>query len=94
MKSSWLRDALSELDSWSCRDITFICTPAMDPSTRPTKGKHTQTPAQPTLRIHAAGTFGSTEMDYPNDREVLESFECLEDVSFTCVRVFETYAQR
>ncbi|KZV83487.1 Rad1-domain-containing protein [Exidia glandulosa HHB12029] len=82
MKSSWLRDALAELDSWSCRDITFIATPPKDGPSRPTKGKQTQA-ALPTLRIHAEGTFGSTEMDYPNDREVLESFECEGEVSFT-----------
>ena len=27
-------------------------------------------------------------MDYPNDKEVLESFECQEDVSFTWVKLW------
>lgn len=69
MKSSWLREALSEIDQ-SCDTLTIICTPAV-------AGKR-----QPSLRIHAVGSFGSTEMDYPNDREVLEVFECVERVSF------------
>jgi cell cycle checkpoint protein len=38
---------------------------------------------KPMLRIQATGTFGSTEMDYPNDRDVLETFECTESVSFS-----------
>ncbi|ELU44015.1 Rad1 domain-containing protein [Rhizoctonia solani AG-1 IA] len=69
MKSVWLREALSEIDQ-SCDTLTIICNP-------PGGGKK-----QSPLRIHAVGAFGSTEMDYPNDREVLELFECVERVSF------------
>ncbi|CAE6427393.1 unnamed protein product [Rhizoctonia solani] len=69
MKSVWLREALSEIDQ-SCDTLSIICNP-------PGGGKR-----QPPLRIHAVGAFGSTEMDYPNDREVLEVFECVERVSF------------
>ncbi|KAG9127107.1 ssDNA endodeoxyribonuclease [Ceratobasidium sp. 392] len=68
LNSSWLREALSEIDA-SCDTLTLICTP----------GGNRREPA---LRIHAVGSFGSTEMDYPNDREVLELFECVERVSF------------
>jgi len=39
--------------------------------------------AKPMLRIQATGTFGSTEMDYPNDRDVLETFECTRNVIFS-----------
>ncbi|KAJ6620299.1 Rad1/Rec1/Rad17 [Mycena sp. CBHHK59/15] len=81
LKSSWLRDALSELDP-SCDKLTFIGNP---PPTAAT-GKRPQLRAgneTPMLRIQAAGTFGSTEMDYPNDREVLETFECTRPVSFS-----------
>ncbi|KAJ3500861.1 hypothetical protein NLJ89_g9603 [Agrocybe chaxingu] len=40
-------------------------------------------PPRPMLRIQATGTFGSAEMDYPNDRDVLETFECVQTVSFS-----------
>ncbi|KAJ6606366.1 Rad1/Rec1/Rad17 [Mycena vulgaris] len=81
LKSSWLRDALSELDP-SCDKLTFIGNPPPVAS-----GKQRQEPraadGTPMLRIQAAGTFGSTEMDYPNDRDVLETFECTRPVSFS-----------
>ncbi|KAI6117591.1 Rad1/Rec1/Rad17 [Pisolithus croceorrhizus] len=68
--SSWLRDALSELDP-SCDKITFISNPVAE-----VRKAHRGMPAKPLFRIIATGTFGTTEMDYPNDREVLETFEC------------------
>ncbi|KAN0115911.1 Rad1/Rec1/Rad17 [Russula decolorans] len=79
LKSSWLRDALSEIDS-SCEKITLIGNPAEqgEPARRPRA-----TAATPVFRIHAEGAFGSTEMDYPNDREVLETVHCAEPVSFS-----------
>ncbi|KAH8834046.1 Rad1/Rec1/Rad17 [Flagelloscypha sp. PMI_526] len=76
LKSSWLRDALSELDP-SCHKLTFLGNPPNQADRRP------RATAAPVLRIHAAGDFGSTEMDYPNDREVLESVECVDPVRFT-----------
>ncbi|KIK90732.1 hypothetical protein PAXRUDRAFT_831448 [Paxillus rubicundulus Ve08.2h10] len=77
--SSWLRDALSELDP-SCEKITFIGNPALDVGSG-TGGRRgsaggTGGPSKPLFRITGSGTFGSTEMDYPNDKEVLEAFEC------------------
>ncbi|KAF7985018.1 hypothetical protein HWV62_10018 [Athelia sp. TMB] len=75
LKSSWLRDALSEIDP-SCDRLTFIANP---PGQQATGGSGTR--LKPILRIKAAGTFGSTEMDYPNDKEVLESFICTHAVS-------------
>lgn len=79
LKSSWLRDALSEIDP-SCDKLTLIGNPpAQDlPARRP---RAAATP--PIFRIHAEGAFGSTEMDYPNDREVLETVHCAEPVSFS-----------
>lgn len=72
--SSWLRDALSELDP-SYEKITFIGNPAGE------AGKAQRgIPAKPLFRIKASGAFGSTEMDYPNDREVLETFDCSHSV--------------
>ncbi|KAF8162854.1 Rad1/Rec1/Rad17 [Crassisporium funariophilum] len=91
LKSSWLRDALSELDP-SCEKLTFIGYPPPNPQEEPTRSNHTAGPttarqkqkaSKPMLRIQAGGTFGSTEMDYPNDRDVLETFECKKGVSFS-----------
>jgi len=76
LKSSWLRDALSELDP-SCDKLTIIGNPPTAHPSGTTGG------AKPMLRIQAAGTFGSTEMDYPNDKEVLESFTCTHTVAFS-----------
>ncbi|KAF8061634.1 Rad1/Rec1/Rad17 [Lyophyllum atratum] len=83
LKSSWLRDALSELDP-SFDKLTFIGNPPpeADASTSRQKQKSREI-WKPMLRIQAAGTFGSTEMDYPNDRDVLETFECTRSVRFS-----------
>ncbi|CAA7265340.1 unnamed protein product [Cyclocybe aegerita] len=90
LKSSWLRDALSELDP-SCEKLTFIGNPPTTPepqnaaaeNSRQKQPQRRVPPPRPMLRIQATGTFGSTEMDYPNDREVLETFECVQTVSFS-----------
>ncbi|KAF9501163.1 Rad1-domain-containing protein [Pleurotus eryngii] len=90
LKSSWLRDALSELDP-SCDKLTFIGNPPPDgvpPATsgRPSRNAEVSrgtSTSKPMLRIHADGAFGSTEMDYPNDRDVLETFECEQNVCFS-----------
>ncbi|KAI0373256.1 Rad1-domain-containing protein [Pilatotrama ljubarskyi] len=76
LKSSWLRDALSELDP-STEKLTIIGNPPAPP------GRAARSAAPPCLRLRAVGQFGSTEMDYPNDREVLETCECAQSVSFT-----------
>ncbi|KIO04091.1 hypothetical protein M404DRAFT_15595 [Pisolithus tinctorius Marx 270] len=70
VSSSWLRDALVELDP-SCDKITFVSNPVAE-----VRKAHRGMPAKPLFRIMATGSFGTTEMDYPNDREVLETFEC------------------
>ncbi|KAK0227976.1 Rad1/Rec1/Rad17 [Armillaria fumosa] len=82
LKSEWLRDALSELDP-SCEKLTFIGNPPPreDPSQKQ-KAK-SRVGLKPMLRIQATGTFGSTEMDYPNDRDVLETFDCAQTISFS-----------
>ncbi|KAJ7184396.1 Rad1/Rec1/Rad17 [Mycena filopes] len=86
LKSSWLRDALSELDP-SCDKLTFIGNPPPETANANANGRQRQQPraatATPMLRIQAAGTFGSTEMDYPDDRDVLETFECTRPVTFS-----------
>lgn len=76
LKSSWLHEALSELDP-SCEKLSFIGNPSASEDGR----AHRPTPSKPLFRIQAGGTFGSTEMDYPNDREVLETFECQRSVN-------------
>ncbi|KAL6308005.1 Rad1/Rec1/Rad17 [Sparassis latifolia] len=75
-RSSWLRDALSELDP-SCEKLTITGNPPPPP------GRAARASIQPRLRLQAAGTFGSTEMDYPSDKEVLETCECENTVSFS-----------
>ena len=74
-QSSWLRDALSELDP-STKTLTIIGNP---PPPQGRAARH----APLRLRLRAVGQYGSTEMDYPNDREVLESCECPVPVSFS-----------
>ncbi|PPQ99931.1 hypothetical protein CVT24_009566, partial [Panaeolus cyanescens] len=81
LKSSWLRDALSEFDP-ACEKLTFIGNPPVVENV-PQRRKRSAAMANPILRIQASGTFGSTEMDYPNDREVLENFECTEPTRFS-----------
>ncbi|KAF8522074.1 Rad1/Rec1/Rad17 [Hysterangium stoloniferum] len=80
LRSSWLRDAISELDP-SCDILTFSFMPPSEPPPGSVNGNR-KGPVKPTFRLSAEGTFGSTQMDYPNDREVLESFECLTPVKF------------
>ncbi|KAF9444331.1 Rad1-domain-containing protein [Macrolepiota fuliginosa MF-IS2] len=82
LKSSWFRDALSELDP-SCDKLTFVSNPP-EMTNNPRNGKQRKGSAtKPILRIKAGGNFGTTEMDYPNDRDVLESFECTRSISFS-----------
>ncbi|KAI0685681.1 Rad1-domain-containing protein [Cerioporus squamosus] len=75
LKSSWLREALSELDSTS-EKLTIICNP-------PPPGNRAVRNAPPCLRLRAVGQFGTTELDYPNDREVIETCECPQTISYT-----------
>ncbi|KAI0320312.1 Rad1/Rec1/Rad17 [Amylostereum chailletii] len=79
LKSSWLRDALSELDP-SCDKLTLIGNP---PTPAGNARAAARDLAKPIFRIQAAGSFGSTEMDYPNDREVLETVDCEKSVRFS-----------
>ncbi|KAH9843009.1 Rad1-domain-containing protein [Rhodofomes roseus] len=77
LKSSWLRDALSELDP-TCERLTIIGNP-------PPPGRVARVSGPPRLRLQAVGTFGSTEMDYPSDKEVLETCDCEQQVRFSYV---------
>ena len=75
-----MRDALSELDP-STKKLTIIG----HPPPPAVANNRVLRNAPPRLRLRAVGEFGTTEMDYPNDREVLETCECPVTVSFTCV---------
>ncbi|TCD60781.1 ssDNA endodeoxyribonuclease [Steccherinum ochraceum] len=75
LKSSWLQDALSELQT-NFDKLTIFANP-------PPAGKAPSANAPPMLRLRAIGTYGTAEMDYPNDREVLETCDCTAPVSFT-----------
>ncbi|KAF7796912.1 hypothetical protein EIP86_008097 [Pleurotus ostreatoroseus] len=58
LKSSWLRDALSEIDP-SCEKLTIIGHPP------PPEGRAPRVDAPPRLRLKAVGVFGSTEVRHP-----------------------------
>lgn len=63
-QSSWLRDALSELDP-SCDKLTFIGNPPEIPETGAQTARQRQRArlqAKPILRIEATGAFGNTEV--------------------------------
>ncbi|KAM0747330.1 Rad1-domain-containing protein [Meredithblackwellia eburnea MCA 4105] len=83
MKSAWLRDALQEIDP-SSEKLTITFSPAEyapTPYNRYANAKSRgdeDEEGRPTFRIESQGVLGSTEMDYPNDRDVLEVFECEE----------------
>ncbi|ESK88266.1 cell cycle checkpoint protein rad1 [Moniliophthora roreri MCA 2997] len=84
LKSSWLKEALSEIDSF-CDKLTFFGNPPEENNTdgMTTKQKRQANLKRPIFRIQAIGTLGTTEMDYYNDRDVLETFECPGPVSFS-----------
>ncbi|SCZ96551.1 BZ3500_MvSof-1268-A1-R1_Chr8-2g10290 [Microbotryum saponariae] len=84
MKSGWLADAFSELDPSSDR-VSFSFSPSNQASTRSNYNRYateerlvdsSQEIEAPLFRLESVGDLGSTEMDYPNDKDVLETFEC------------------
>ncbi|KAG6813344.1 hypothetical protein H0H92_011892 [Tricholoma furcatifolium] len=86
LKSSWLRDALSELDP-SFDKLTFIgSAPPEEGGSTSHQKQRVPVNQKPMFRLQAGGTFGSVEMDYPNDREVLETFECRQNIRVRHIR--------
>ncbi|KAF8334037.1 Rad1/Rec1/Rad17 [Cantharellus anzutake] len=85
MKSSLFRDAVTEVDA-TCERLSFICTPRSAQRAQ-IQGSNNRGPqiraVKPAFRIHAAGAYGTTEMDFPNDRDVLETFDCDQPVEAT-----------
>ncbi|KAK4688112.1 cell cycle checkpoint protein, partial [Tremellales sp. Uapishka_1] len=89
MNSQWLRDALLDLPP-SCSRITLLASPAdtdemgnIARATASSEKRHQQRSDLGTFSIRAAGDFGQTELDYPNDKEVMDRFVCEERVSFS-----------
>ncbi|OCF40635.1 hypothetical protein I317_05567 [Kwoniella heveanensis CBS 569] len=89
MKSEWFRDALLDLPISSTR-ITLISTPpkAAPPPEQPgatisSNGRYRHRAEVGQFKIEAEGDFGKTELDYPNDKEVMDKFECEERVQFS-----------
>ncbi|SGY90573.1 BQ5605_C039g11816 [Microbotryum silenes-dioicae] len=83
-QSGWLADAFSELDPSSDR-VSFSFSPSNQASTRSKYNRYatedrladsSQENEAPLFRLESVGDLGSTEMDYPNDKDVLETFEC------------------
>ncbi|EIW66309.1 hypothetical protein TREMEDRAFT_70218 [Tremella mesenterica DSM 1558] len=89
MKSGWFRQALADLPP-SCKKVTFTATPrdsdvpppVMD-ATGSSNDRRTQRARKGNFSILAEGDLGKTELDYPNDREVMDRFECPERISFS-----------
>ncbi|KAK8869534.1 hypothetical protein IAR55_000100 [Kwoniella newhampshirensis] len=89
MKSEWFRDALLDLPPSSTR-ITLLATPPREsiPPQQPdatisSNGRHRHRAEVGQFSIQAEGDFGMTELDYPNDKEVMDKFECEKRVSFS-----------
>ncbi|GMK54043.1 hypothetical protein CspeluHIS016_0106290 [Cutaneotrichosporon spelunceum] len=77
IKAEWLRDALLDLPP-SCNRVTLRVLPpepgavAVADTTRDRSMRHTVG----SFTVYAEGDFGNVQFDYPNDREVMDSFEC------------------
>jgi len=82
MKSSLLRDAISEVDT-TCEKLAFFACPSSSslPSLPGILSIHGK--PRPVFRIRGVGTFATTDVDYPNTHDVLETFECEEPVEFS-----------
>ncbi|GAA5935409.1 Rad17p [Sporobolomyces koalae] len=72
MKSEWLSDALHELPPTSDK-LSISFSPAPEVMYDEDRRDEDQTPL---FRLEATGAIGSTEMDYSDNRDILEVFEC------------------
>ncbi|WWC89735.1 uncharacterized protein L201_004660 [Kwoniella dendrophila CBS 6074] len=89
MKSEWFRDALFDLPP-SCTRITLLANPPKEamPQHEPnatisSNGRHRHRAEVGQFKIIAEGDFGTTELDYPNDKEVMDKFDCVKRVKFS-----------
>ncbi|KAA1129391.1 ssDNA endodeoxyribonuclease [Puccinia graminis f. sp. tritici] len=86
MKSDWLKSAFSQFDDKSGTDITFMFTPTPSTGwsapTEPTtyhnnRHKRDEDRAnRPTFRIEVDGDLGCYTIDFPNDKDILDTFMC------------------
>ncbi|GHJ85253.1 hypothetical protein NliqN6_1655 [Naganishia liquefaciens] len=92
MKSTWLQEALADLDP-SCSKITITIAPpadngddaadGADPYRIPRRRKLSAREKAGIFRLEAVGNFGKTELDYPNDKDVMDVFLCSEFQRFS-----------
>ncbi|PLW25322.1 hypothetical protein PCANC_26731 [Puccinia coronata f. sp. avenae] len=85
MKSDWLKSAFSQFDDKSGTEMTFMFAPSASagPDTQPSqpldrrRNRATTTAAgRPTFRIQVDGDLGCYTVDFPNDKDILDSFLC------------------
>ncbi|GAA5836231.1 hypothetical protein JCM5353_002650 [Sporobolomyces roseus] len=74
MKSEWLRDALLELPP-SSEKLSISFSPIKDQVDEDEQGVDEED-VIPLFRLEATGAAGSTEMDYSDNKDILEVFEC------------------
>ncbi|KAG0147922.1 hypothetical protein CROQUDRAFT_655510 [Cronartium quercuum f. sp. fusiforme G11] len=88
LKSDWLRSAFALFDDKTASEISFIFSPpntASAPAPKhpkrsraAPKGPSTyNVPSHPYFRLLAEGSLGSSAIDFPNDKDILESFTCV-----------------
>ncbi|KAJ9125626.1 hypothetical protein QFC22_000588 [Naganishia vaughanmartiniae] len=95
MKSTWLQEALADLDP-SCSKITITIAPPNelpdgDPLNNDTtdayrvqrRKKLSAREKAGIFRLEAVGNFGQTELDYPNDKDVMDVFLCSQHQRFS-----------
>ncbi|GAA5947727.1 hypothetical protein JCM3765_001054 [Sporobolomyces pararoseus] len=78
IKSEWLRDALLELPPTS-EKLTISFSPAPEPPDEEEEEERQEEEEEepvPLFRLEATGANGSTEMDYSENPDILEVFEC------------------
>ena len=89
MKSDWLKSAFSQFDEKSGTEITFMFTPSPttgSPSSPANihnrrrgvgdRGRTDPMAHRPTFRIEVDGELGCYTIDFPNDKDVFDSFMC------------------
>lgn len=88
LKSDWLRSSFALFDDKTASDITFIFSPPLTTATkeprpkRPRQSTNKAIPpthnvaSHPYFRIQVEGSLGSSAVDFPNDKDILESFTC------------------
>jgi len=84
MKSDWLKSAFSQFDEKSGSEISFMFTPSPSSTTIPNKPEGRRPVEQeggeganrPTFRMEVDGELGCYTVDFPNDKDILDSFMC------------------